>query len=103
MPVCICCDSPVELVDVLYVSKQGTHLLWSNGEIAHINNVSQVVLEKQQKKTYIDVKKHFYVEVLIIKAHSMSYQQVAHKQEQTCNFNVPHEITLKEESSYSDK
>lgn len=57
MYVCICCDSPVELVDVLYVSKQGTHLLWSNGEIAHINNVSQVVLEKQQKKGTLMLKK----------------------------------------------
>lgn len=47
---CICwCNSPVELIDVLYVPKQFTHLLWANGEITRINNVGQVVLEKQQK------------------------------------------------------
>lgn len=37
---------PVELIDVLYVSKQGTDLLWPDGEVTHINDVGQVVLEK---------------------------------------------------------
>lgn len=37
-------DVPVELIDVLYVSKQGTHLLRPYGKVAHIDDVSQIVL-----------------------------------------------------------
>lgn len=49
--VCICWrDSPVELIDVLYVSKQGTHLLRANGEMTNINDVSQIVLENRKKQ-----------------------------------------------------
>lgn len=38
---------PVELVDVLYVSKKSTHLFWPYGKVAYIDNVSQVILKKQ--------------------------------------------------------
>lgn len=59
---CVCWrDSPVELIDVLYVSKQVTYLLWANGKITHINNVGQVVLEKS---TNCALKVHFYLEIL---------------------------------------
>lgn len=43
-------DLPVELINILYVSKQGTHLLWPYGKVTHINNVSQVVLENSRDK-----------------------------------------------------
>lgn len=39
-------DLPVEHIDVLYVSKQGTHLLWPYGKVTHIDDVNQIVLEK---------------------------------------------------------
>lgn len=48
---CLCgCDSPVELINVLYVSKQGTHLLGPYGKITHIYNVGQIVLEKSREQ-----------------------------------------------------
>lgn len=43
------CDLPVELINILYVSKQGTHLLWPYGKVTHIDNVSQVVLENSRE------------------------------------------------------
>lgn len=47
-PQCVgcCSDSPVELVNVFNVSKQGAHLLRPYGQIVHIYDVGQVVLEK---------------------------------------------------------
>lgn len=46
---CMCgCDLPVELIDILYVSEQGTHLFWTYGKVTHIDNVSQVVLENSR-------------------------------------------------------
>lgn len=50
---CVCiswCSKPVELIDVFYISKQGTHLFWPNGKVTHINNVSQVVLEESRER-----------------------------------------------------
>lgn len=44
---------PVEHIDVLYVSKQGTHLLWSYGKVAHIDDVNQIVLGKQEQEVML--------------------------------------------------
>lgn len=44
------CALPVELIDVLYVSKEAAHLLRLYGKVTHIDNVSQVVLGKRKKK-----------------------------------------------------
>ena len=38
---------PVELIDVLYVSKKGAHLLRPYGKVAGIDNVCQIVLKEQ--------------------------------------------------------
>lgn len=45
-------DVPVELIDVLYVSKQGTHLLWPYGKVAHVDDVSQIVLKNNKYSSY---------------------------------------------------
>lgn len=43
----VLCLSPVELVDVLDVSKQSTHLLRTNQQIRLIDDVSQVILMEE--------------------------------------------------------
>lgn len=67
---------PVELIDVLYVSKQGTDLLWPDGEVTHVNNVGQVVLENRWEWVTHKVIR-LYKEVLSIFGDTLS--QVSYK------------------------
>ena len=39
---------PIELIDVLNVSKQVRHLLRSDGQVTNVNDMGQVVLQHKQ-------------------------------------------------------
>jgi hypothetical protein len=43
---------PVKQIDVLYIPKQGRNLVWLNGKVVHVYDVSQVILNKQQDYGY---------------------------------------------------
>lgn len=55
-------SSPVELINVLDVSKQSTDLLRMDGQTGLINNVSQIILQMNNthQEKQVKIKKHVW-------------------------------------------